>query len=136
MMGFVAALSSSISLIVLIMIAQLINIISIASNQDLSGGIIVKTNDKLESVIAVDKSDPSVKASYYLTPEVAAAIGPHKEIVLYCEYGNNINRSTAEKIVSYNYILLKKAQPDTTITIKKPEFSADKHNVCKINYED
>ncbi|EJN1667691.1 hypothetical protein AADY61_001602 [Salmonella enterica] len=136
MMGFVAALSSSISLIVLIMIAQLINIINITTQQEKSGSLVVKTNENLQDFMQGTKDKNSTEASYYLSPEVVSAIGKHIDFILYCEYGDNLDISTVGKIISYNYLALKKSYPEANITIKKPVLSPDKKNLCKIIYED
>lgn len=135
-MGFVAALSSSIALIVLIMIAQLINIINITTQQDSAGSLVVKTNENLQDFVQGTKDKSSNEASYYLNPEAVSAIGRHVYFILYCEYGSNLDISTAGKIISYNYLALKKSYPEANITIKKPVLSPDKKNLCKIIYED
>ncbi|EBJ2068822.1 hypothetical protein DP590_07520 [Salmonella enterica] len=136
MMGFVSALSSSIALIVLIMIAQLINIMNITSQQDRAGALFVKSNENLQDFTQGTNQKNSNETSYFLTPDVVSAIGKHIDYILYCEYGDNLDLSTAGKILSYNYLALKKGYPEANITIKKPVLSTDKKNLCKILYED
>lgn len=123
MMGFVAALSSSIAFIILIMSAQLLNVINVQALREKEVQSI-QISKQLIDILPDQSTSAADKYSYYISEsEVAALIDIAKPISLYCTYGNNFSLEIAKKISVYNYILIKNNQKELNVDLLEPLFN-------------
>lgn len=122
MMGFVAALSSSIAFIILIMSSQLLNVISVQATREKEAQSIQISRQLIN--ILPEQSSATDQYSYYISEEeVAALMIIDKPVSLYCTYGNNFSLEIAKKISAYNFILLKNNQKELNISLLPPELN-------------
>ncbi|EKA4765863.1 hypothetical protein OLJ13_001620, partial [Salmonella enterica] len=105
MMGFVAALSSSIAFIILIMSAQLLNILNASINRD-------KVMASVHVEIQEKKLTPELKKqgmiSYYLSENDVSNLNFNRNIIMTCNYGNNLSEDISKNIMVYNFLMVKK----------------------------
>ncbi|ELM5565332.1 hypothetical protein Q2589_003619 [Salmonella enterica] len=133
MMGFVAALSSSIAFIILIMSAQLLNILNASINRD-------KVMASVHVEIQEKKLAPELKKqgmiSYYLSENDVSNLNFNRNIIMTCNYGNNLSEDISKNIMVYNFLMVKKKNPNAFVTLLKPEYLPGKTNSCSISYRD
>ncbi|EEN4927374.1 hypothetical protein GIZ17_12775 [Salmonella enterica] len=133
MMGFVAALSSSIAFIILIMSAQLLNILNASINRD-------KVMASVHVEIQEKKLTPELKKqrmiSYYLSENDVSNLNFNRNIIMTCNYGNNLSEDISKNIMVYNFLMVKKKNPNAFVTLLKPEYLPGKTNSCSISYRD
>ncbi|EME8509013.1 hypothetical protein V0N18_004868 [Salmonella enterica] len=133
MMGFVAALSSSIAFIILIMSAQLLNILNASINRD-------KVMASVHAEIQEKKLTPELKKqgmiSYYLSENDVSNLNFNRNIIMTCNYGNNLSEDISKNIMVYNFLMVKKKNPNAFVTLLKPEYLPGKTNSCSISYRD
>lgn len=133
MMGFVAALSSSIAFIILIMSAQLLNILNASISRD-------KVMASVHIEIQEKKLTPGLKKqgmiSYYLSENDVGNLNFNRNIIITCNYGNNLSEDISKNIMVYNFLMIKKKNPNAFVTLLKPEYLPGKTNSCSISYRD
>ncbi|ECF7608714.1 hypothetical protein KUQ36_003451 [Salmonella enterica] len=133
MMGFVAALSSSIAFIILIMSAQLLNILNASISRD-------KVMASVHVEIQEKKLTPRLKKqgmiSYYLSENDVINLNFNRNIIITCNYGNNLSEDISKNIMVYNFLMIKKKNPNAHVTLLKPEYLPGKTNSCSISYRD
>ncbi|ECZ1076753.1 hypothetical protein F7348_23965, partial [Salmonella enterica] len=114
MMGFVAALSSSIAFIILIMSAQLLNILNASINRD-------KVMASVHVEIQEKKLTPELKKqgmiSYYLSENDVSNLNFNRNIIMTCNYGNNLSEDISKNIMVYNFLMVKKKNPNAFVTL-------------------
>ncbi len=132
MMGFVAALSSSIAFIVLIMSGQLLNLLYVSMHrQEQKSSLHVEVSDS-----SSESNENKENLSYYLNPDLVKQLDIKRNIYLTCDYGSNFSEDVSKKIMLYNYLLIKKIHPDAHVFLTSPIHNVDKVNSCVLNYKD
>ncbi|EDG2590867.1 hypothetical protein GCQ23_12815 [Salmonella enterica] len=133
MMGFVAALSSSIAFIILIMSAQLLNILNASINRD---KVMASVHVEIQEKKLTSELKKQGMISYYLSENDVSNLNFNRNIIMTCNYGNNLSEDISKNIMVYNFLMVKKKNPNAFVTLLKPEYLPGKTNSCSISYRD
>ncbi|HAY0228576.1 TPA: hypothetical protein U0V61_004771 [Escherichia coli] len=132
MLGFVAALSSSVSAMILLMTVLLINLLSSIIDKDnkINSSVIISPNvtSNANKVIAHNSGG-------FSTEDLVPLKQGELPLNVYCEYGNNYNEYIARNMTTYNYLKATGVLKGRKIHISKPKFSPDTKNTCYIEEE-
>ncbi|HHR5909623.1 TPA: hypothetical protein ACS72F_002891 [Providencia alcalifaciens] len=138
MLGFVSALSASVSVMILLMAVLLANVMSSAMDmeenkhkakilgiEDNGGEIKDKNKNK-------NKNIHNTMKSLTFNYEILNTIDYNKikSIEIYCSYGNNLTLDTALTYTVYNTVYLKKNIPQVSIKALKPAEDKNGLNSC------
>ncbi|MEW51353.1 hypothetical protein EDQ37_24565, partial [Salmonella enterica] len=119
--------------IILIMSAQLLNILNASINRD-------KVMASVHVEIQEKKLTPELKKqgmiSYYLSENDVSNLNFNRNIIMTCNYGNNLSEDISKNIMVYNFLMVKKKNPNAFVTLLKPEYLPGKTNSCSISYRD
>lgn len=132
-MGFVAALSSSIAFIILIMSAQLLNILNASINRD---KVMASVHVEIQEKKLTSELKKQGMISYYLSENDVSNLNFNRNIIMTCNYGNNLSEDISKNIMVYNFLMVKKKNPNAFVTLLKPEYLPGKTNSCSISYRD
>ncbi|EAA7833542.1 hypothetical protein AA148_16585 [Salmonella enterica subsp. enterica serovar Muenchen] len=133
MMGFVAALSSSIAFIILIMSAQLLNMLNASISRD---KVMASVHVEIQAKKLTTELKKKEMISYYLNEDDVNNLNFNRNIIITCNYGNNLSKDISENITVYNFLMIKKKKPNAHVTLLKPEYLPEKTNSCSISYRD
>lgn len=138
MLGFVSALSASVSVMILLMAVLLANVMSSAMDmeenkhkakilgiEDNGGEIKDKNKNKNKNIHNTMKS---LTFNYKILNTID--YNKIKSIEIYCSYGNNLTLDTALTYTVYNTVYLKKNIPQVSIKALKPAEDKNGLNSC------
>ncbi|MCT7233019.1 hypothetical protein, partial [Salmonella enterica] len=89
MMGFVAALSSSIAFIILIMSAQLLNMLNASISRD---KVMASVHVEIQAKKLTTELKKKEMISYYLNEDDVNYLNFTLNIIITCYYGNNLRK--------------------------------------------
>ncbi|HHR5991689.1 TPA: hypothetical protein ACS73B_003259 [Providencia alcalifaciens] len=134
MLGFVSALSASVSVMILLMAVLLANVMSSAMDME--------ENKHKAKILGIDDNGGEIKdknknihntmKSLTFNYEILNTIDYNKikSIEIYCSYGNNLTLDTALTYTVYNTVYLKKNIPQVSIKALKPAEDKNGLNSC------
>ncbi|WP_275076815.1 hypothetical protein [Providencia rettgeri] len=130
MLGFVSALSASVSVMILLMAVLLANVMSSAMDME-------KNKNKAQLLGIEDSNKKNNKINNNMTSltfnnEVLDKIDHEKvkKIEIYCSYGNNLTLDAALTYTVYNTIYLKRNIPKVDIHALNPVEDNNGENSC------
>lgn len=120
MLGFVSALSASVSVMILLMAVLLANVMSSAMD--------IEKNKNKAKLLGIENSTESkantnkTMKSLIFNNEILDNVDHKKikEIEMYCSYGNNLTLDAALTYTVYNTVYLKRNIPQVKIKTLKP----------------
>lgn len=136
MLGFVSALSASVSVMILLMAVLLANVMSSAMDME--------ENKHKAKILGIEDNGGEIKdknknknihntmKSLTFNYEILNTIDYNKikSIEIYCSYGNNLTLDTALTYTVYNTVYLKKNIPQVSIKALKPAEDKNRLNSC------
>lgn len=134
MLGFVSALSASVSVMILLMAVLLANIMSSAMDMEENKhkAKILGIEDNGGEIKDKNKNIHNTMKSLTFNYEILNTIDYNKikSIEIYCSYGNNLTLDTALTYTVYNTVYLKKNIPQVSIKALKPAEDKNGLNSC------
>ncbi|CAG9408866.1 MULTISPECIES: hypothetical protein [Providencia] len=134
MLGFVSALSASVSVMILLMAVLLANVMSSAMDMEENKhkAKILGIEDNGGEIKDKNKNIHNTMKSLTFNYEILNTIDYNKikSIEIYCSYGNNLTLDTALTYTVYNTVYLKKNIPQVSIKALKPAEDKNGLNSC------
>ena len=138
MLGFVSALSASVSVMILLMAVLLANVMSSAMDMEENKnkakilGIEDNGGESKDINNNKNKNIHNTMKSLTFNYEILNTIDYNKikGIEIYCSYGNNLTLDTALTYTVYNTVYLKKNIPQVSIKALKPAEDKNGLNSC------
>ncbi|HHR5860724.1 TPA: hypothetical protein ACS70L_001825 [Providencia alcalifaciens] len=134
MLGFVSALSASVSVMILLMAVLLANVMSSAMDMEENKhkAKILGIEDNGGEIKDKNKNIHNTMKSLTFNYEILNTIDYNKikSIEIYCSYGNNLTLDTALTYTVYNTVYLKKNIPQISIKALKPAEDKNGLNSC------
>lgn len=134
MLGFVSALSASVSVMILLMAVLLANVMSSAMDmeENKNKAKILGIEDNGGEIKDKNKNIHNTMKSLTFNYEILNTIDYNKikSIEIYCSYGNNLTLDTALTYTVYNTVYLKKNIPQVSIKALKPAEDKNGLNSC------
>lgn len=120
MLGFVSALSASVSVMILLMAVLLANVMSSAMDieKNKHKAKLLGIKNSTESKVSTNKTMKSLIFNNEILNNVDHK--KIKEIEMYCSYGNNLTLDAALTYTVYNTVYLKRNIPQVKIKALKP----------------
>ncbi|HHR5901241.1 TPA: hypothetical protein ACS7XC_002155 [Providencia alcalifaciens] len=140
MLGFVSALSASVSVMILLMAVLLANVMSSAMDMEENknkakilgiednGGESKDINNNNNNNKNIHNTMKSLTFNYEILNTID--YNKIKGIEIYCSYGNNLTLDTALTYTVYNTVYLKKNIPQVSIKALKPAEDKNGLNSC------
>ncbi|HHR6030492.1 TPA: hypothetical protein ACS70J_002770 [Providencia alcalifaciens] len=140
MLGFVSALSASVSVMILLMAVLLANVMSSAMDMEENknkakilgiednGGESKDINNNNNNNNNIHNTMKSLTFNYEILNKID--YNKIKGIEIYCSYGNNLTLDTALTYTVYNTVYLKKNIPQVSIKALKPAEDKNGLNSC------
>lgn len=134
MLGFVSALSASVSVMILLMAVLLANVMSSAMDMEENKhkAKILGIEDNGGEIKDKNKNIHNTMKSLTFNYEILNTIDYNKikSIEIYCSYGNNLTLDTALTYTVYNTVYLKKNISQVSIKALKPAEDKNGLNSC------